>query len=107
MYIKATSGNSSQLVSAIDKTMTANELRTWELVKSKEGEIYYTHTPGDWNGKAIIGRQANDGNVTFTITHWSNVPKPSLDVEGYYFGRFTEVLLVHFRAYFTRLETGV
>ena|SRR6185312_9570584 len=107
MKIEAITTASAQLVAAIDKAMNDESLKTWEIVKSKEGEILYTHTPGQWNQKALIERQANQGNVLFTITYWQGKTQPSKDEEGYYFGRFTEILLVHFRNYFSKLVVSV
>jgi hypothetical protein len=107
MQIKAFTTSSMQMVTAIDKAMNEGGLKTWKIVKADHGKIFYTHTPEQWNEKALIAREANQDSVVFTITYWQGKPKPSMDDEGYYFGRFTEILLVHFRNYFSKLEVFV
>jgi hypothetical protein len=107
MQIKAFTTSSTQMVTAIDKAMNDGGLKTWKIVKAYKGEILYTHTPEQWNEKALIARETNQDSVVFTIIVWQGKPEPSVNEEGYYFGRFTEIFLVHFRNYFSKLEVFV
>lgn len=107
MKMEVLTTSPKQLVAAIDKAMNAEELKTWKIVKTSKDEIRYTHTPSQWEGKALIAALAEVNKVVFSIRHWDGKPEPTMDDKGYYFGRFTEVLLVHFRNYFTKLEVIV
>jgi len=104
MKIEAFTTLPKQLLAAIDKAISDGNLKTWKIVKDSNGSVLYTHTPEQWNEKALIERQEGKDRVIFTINHWSNKPDPSIEIEGYYWGRFTEILLVHFRNYFSKLE---
>jgi hypothetical protein len=106
MRIEASTTSPSQLVAVIDKAMHEESLKTWKIVKDANGNILYTHTPEQWNEKALITREARQDRVIFTITHWTGKPAPPIETQGYYFGRFTEILLVHFRNYFGKLEVS-
>jgi hypothetical protein len=107
MKLEALTTTPSQLVAAIDKGMNDESLKTWKIVKDQNGNVYYTHTPPQWNEIALIAREVGKDRVVFTITHWSGKPVPTKDTEGYYFGRFTEILLVHFRNYCSQVITTV
>lgn len=107
MKIEALTASPAQMVAAIDKAISEGGLQTWKMVKDADGKPLYTHTPQQWSEKALIDREVKQDRVFFTITYWNGKPEPSMDDKGYYFGRFTEVLLVHFRNYITRLETFV
>jgi hypothetical protein len=105
MRIEALTTTSGLLVTATDKAMNDGALKTWKIVKDKNGNVFYTHTPEQWNEKALIAREAKADRVVFTIRHWSTSPEPSKEIEGYYIGRFTEILLVHFSKSFSKLES--
>ena len=107
MRIEAFATSPNQLVVAIDKAMNAASLKTWKLLKDGGGNVLYTHTPNQWNEEAFIQPQARPDRIIFAITPGKGKPTPTKETEGYYLGRFTEILLVHFRNYFTKLETHV
>lgn len=104
MKIEAFTASPKQLVAAIDKAMNEGDLKTWAIVKNSQGDPIYTHTPPQWNEKALIVRQAAEDRVIFIINYWKGGSEPSAEIKGYYFGRFTEILLVHFRSYYSKLE---
>jgi hypothetical protein len=107
MKIEALTASPDQLVTAIDKLMIEGGLETWKIVKSQQQTIFYTHTPDQWNEKALISRFVGQDRVVFAITYWKGLTQPTIADKGVYFGRFTEVLLVHFREYFSKLEVFV
>jgi hypothetical protein len=104
MRIDAMSASPTHLLDAIDKAMNDGDLKTWKIVKGSAGQELYTHTPEQWNEKALISREVKLDRVVFEITFWNGNPAPSIEIKGYYFGRFTEILLVHFGNRFSRLE---
>ncbi|MHA4875210.1 hypothetical protein, partial [Enterococcus faecium] len=63
------------------------------------------HTPEQWAEKAMLKPYIYKDRTTLKIIWWSKNDEPTMEVKGYIVGRFTEVLLVHFRNYFTKLET--
>jgi hypothetical protein len=104
MKIEALRASPSQSVAAIDKAMHEGNFKTWKIVKDTNGNVFYTHTSEQWNEKAFIGGEARQDRVIFTIAYWTGEPAPPIEIQGYYLGRFTEILLVYFRNYFSKLE---
>jgi len=105
MKIEATASPPNNLLLAINKAIKSGDLKTWKIVIDADDNILYTHTPPQWNEEALIEPKVLQNKVVFEITFWKGKPKPSKETAGYYLGRFTEILLVHFRNYFTKLET--
>lgn len=104
MKIEAITKNPLTLLSAIKKAIKDNELKTWVITKSTKDEELFTHSPDQWVDKALIRPVLSTGKLTFEITGW-NSKLPDEATKGYYAGRFTEVLSVHFAGYFDHLET--
>ena len=107
MKIEAITASPDMLIAAIDKAMNDGDLKTWKIVKADKGQILYTHTPEQWNEKALLTRVAKTDRVVFNINWWTKNDEPSDEVKGIYIGRFSEVLLVHFRNYLSKLEAWV
>jgi len=105
MQIDAVTGTPKALVDSINKAIKEEDLKTWAIVKNDKDEILYSHTPQQWNEKAMIKPYTKEGRVTFSVSWWSKSGDPGSEVKGYILGRFTEILVVHFRNYFSRLET--
>jgi hypothetical protein len=105
MQIDALTKNPQQLVDAINKAIKDGDLKTWTRHAGGNGEILYSHTPEQWAEKAMPMPLLKADRVSFTITWWNNRTEPPIETKGYITGRFTEILLVHFRNYFTKLET--
>ncbi len=77
------------------------------MVENTKGETLYNHTPEQWVDKALVKPQVKTDRVIFSINWWSTVGEPTIEIKGYITGWFTEILLVHFRNYFTMLEASV
>ena len=105
MKIDALTDNPQQLVNAINKAIKVGDLKTWKRVENDKNETLYSHTPEQWAEKAMPKPYIYKDRTTFKITWWSKNDEPTNEVKGYIVGRFTEILLVHFRNYFTKLET--
>lgn len=105
MRIDAVTNNPSQLLQAIQKAIQDGTLKTWISREDDRKNILYTHAPEQWVDKALIEPTAGTNKASFTINWWASHGEPSQEIQGYYIGRFTEILLVHFRNYFDRLET--
>src|SRR4051812_20140145 len=69
-------------------------LKTWEV---RTGQVkYLTHKPTQWYDKVLLKFLVTE-TILEIDTYWWKGNVPDEDVKGYYIGRFTEVLLVHFR----------
>jgi hypothetical protein len=106
MKIEALTDNPQQLIAAIEKALKEGDLKTWKRVANSSGETLYTHTPEQWVDKVLLKPSALRDRARFTINWWSNRDEPTVEIKGYVIGRFTEVLMVHFRNYFSKLETS-
>lgn len=105
MKIEAISDSPQLLIDAINKAIEDGDLITWKKVLNDKNEILYSHIPEQWNEKAMPKPQLHQKMVAFKILWWSKNDEPTEEVKGYIVGRFTEVLMVHFRNYFTMLQT--
>ena len=90
------------LIDAINKAFEKDELKTWERKTNTKGEYLYSHA-GQWAEKAMPKPNIFKDKVSFTISWWSKNEQPDEATEGYIIGRFTEILMVHFRPKFDRL----
>lgn len=104
MKIEAFTDKPQQLVIATEKAMTNEVLRTWRQIKNNKNESIYTHTPDQWNEIAMIKPRIHIDRITFTVVWWTKNVTPSIEIQGYIAGRFTEVLMVNFRDYFEILH---
>ena len=104
MKIVAFTDKPQQLVNAIDKAIKDEVLKTWGKSSNDKSETLYSHTPEQWNEKAMFKPSINDDNVSFVINWWKKDGEPNEDTKGYILGRFTEILMVHFKNYFQYLE---
>lgn len=101
IYIKTDSPNTLSL--AIREAVNNNVLRTWVIVQDGNGEEFLTHSPDQWFKRALLDFTETPGNLVVSIKWYVN-REPGDDVKGYYIGRFTEVLMVHFNDFFNHLE---
>ena len=69
-------------------------LKTWEA-RGDQAE-HLTHKPEQWYDKVLLGFTVTKTALEID-TYWWKGNVPDEDVKGYYIGRFTEALLVHFR----------
>lgn len=103
MKIDAITVNPQVLITAIDKAIKDGDLKTWKKVLNDKGETLYSHTPEQWNEKAMLKPHIKNDLVSFNITWWNKNDKPNEETMGYILGRFTEILMVHFRNNFEQL----
>lgn len=104
MKIIAYTNNPTVLKNALDKKIIDKELKTWDIVKNDKNEILYSHSPEQWNEKAMLLPCIYDDSVEFVISWWQNNGEPHEATKGYILGRFVEVVMVHFRDNFSQLE---
>lgn len=103
MTIKTYTDNPGDLNKRINKKINDGDLKTWNIVKNDKGETLYTHTPDQWNEKAMPKPSIKSDHIAFEIRWW-NKNEPDHATKGYITGRFIEILIVHFREHFTYLE---
>ena len=104
MKIIAYTDNPTALKNGIDKKINDNELKTWQIVRNVKNEVLYSHTPEQWNQIAMPKPYIYDKHTEFKISWWNKNKEPNEAIKGYITGRFTEILMVHFREQFTHLE---
>lgn len=80
-------------------------IRTWEITNGN-GKRFLTHSPEQWKDKALLYFEPSDNTSILSIWWWGE-RIPNQAIQGYYLGRFTEILLVHFGGYYTKLETYI
>jgi hypothetical protein len=104
MIIKAISKNPQKLINAIDKAIKDEDLKTWIIVHNDKNENLYSHSPDQWNEKAIFKPHIYDDYVSFIMTWWKKNGEPDQETKGYILGRFIEILMVHFTNHFDSIE---
>lgn len=82
------------------------ELRTWEIEQPLR-EKYLKHI-GQWSEKGVIKITPNTTHRTLTVIviKRPNVNENLEDFEGYYLGRFCELIFKNFPNRFTSIENG-
>ena len=95
MEIKANTKNPKKLVEAINGAIQNEDLKTWSIVHNNKQEELYSHTPEQWNQKAMLLPSILDDSVDFMIVWWRD-KEPDEKTKGYILGRFIEILMVHF-----------
>jgi hypothetical protein len=105
MEINALTDSPQSLINAINKAINDKSLKTWEVKKNDKGEILYSHSPEQWSEKAMLKPIIHANKVQFIMAWWTSSSTPGDDVKGYILGRFTEILVVHFKEHFSKLET--
>ena len=92
------------LYKAINSKINNDELKTWEILKDSQDKLYYNHTPEQWTNKVLLKPLNHTDGLQLTIKYWENNKEPDDATKGYILGRFTEILMVHFRNYFEKIE---
>lgn len=110
MKIVAKTNSSSALLGVINTKMNKRgnvlqdgQLKTWEIVLSTDNDILYNHTPEQWSLKAVIHPVATASGVEFRVDWPIEKDVPNEETQGYYLGRFVEILMVHFKYEFEYL----
>lgn len=96
--------NPTTLKNDIIKLVKDGELETWAIHVNSE-EKYLKHV-GQWGDKGVIELKVDDVNKTLIIQvlKFTNVTENVEDFEGYYLGRFCELMFVNYPNRFTTIE---
>lgn len=92
------------LKSAIIKKIEDGELKTWSITTS-DNVKYLKHTQ-QWGDKGVIQLKADNtkGHLSAEVLRFKGVTEDIKDFEGYYLGRFCELIFVNFPGKFTSIE---
>jgi len=98
--------NAETVRSAIYKLIEDGDLKTWSLTEI-ENVLYLKHTQ-QWGDKGVIKLIVNSKNDSLIaeVFKFKKVTEEVKDFEGYYLGRFCEIILVNFATRFTAIERG-
>lgn len=93
--------NPESLMADIIKMIEAGKLQTW-TIQTSENVKYLKHT-GQWGEKGVIQLTASTtlGHLKVEVLKFKNTTDAVKDFEGYYLGRFCEVIFVNFPGRFT------
>ena len=105
MKIEAITKKAEALYNVINKAIEDDELKTWEILKDKDGNVLYSHSPEQWSGTAMLKPILEEEKLILKLVSWKGKDEPTIATKGYITGRFTEALLVHFNKHFTQLNT--
>ena len=96
MAIKVRTNDPLGLLAAIKKAIDNGHVVTWSY--DKDGD--FTHTTQQWKDQAWLKPEVKEkeGELNFSILKPKNVERISDEIHGIYHGRFSEMLLAHFRA---------
>ena len=102
LYFETTAPTSlkNDIISSIED----GELRTWSILE-RDGIKYLKHTK-QWGEKGVIKLEI-DSNKKYLISKvlkFKNTNDEVKDFEGYYLGRFCELIFVNFPSRFTKIE---
>ncbi|HFK5543595.1 TPA: hypothetical protein ACG0AR_000437 [Elizabethkingia anophelis] len=94
------------LFKAINAKIRKGDLKTWEIKLNKENQVLYNHSPEQWSEKVLLIPKDHINGLKIQTTYWSNKPEPDQATKGYIVGRFVEILMVHFKNHFSKLEVS-
>lgn len=96
--------NANQLKSDIIKLIEDEELKTWSIMES-DAKKYLKHTQ-QWGDKGVIQITTDTTNrkLTAEVLKFERVKEDVKDFEGYYLGRFSEIIFVNFPNRFTSID---
>lgn len=103
MKLNFKSTNPTKLKSDIFIAIEEEELKTWSIYES-EGTKYLKHTQ-QWGDKGVIEIHADKPNnqLTVRVLKFKKTTEDVKDFEGYYLGRFCEIIFVNFPTSFTSI----
>lgn len=70
-------------------------LKTWEVRTDNSNVEFLTHKPEQWYDRSLLKFTVNKDALIINATFWRSKGADQA-ANGYYIGRFTEILLVHF-----------
>lgn len=96
MKLQFKSSGPSSLKRDIIKIIEEEELDTWEI-HTQDNQKYLKHV-GQWGGMGVIKLTPDDENeiLEVHVRKFKSTEKDLSDFEGYYLGRFCELILVNF-----------
>jgi hypothetical protein len=92
MSLVVETSEAKALLAAIKNYIDEGHIKTWEY--DEDGD--FTHTAEQWKKKAWLRPSVEQGRLSFELLKANNVPLTNT-IYGIYHGRFTEMLLTHFR----------
>jgi hypothetical protein len=98
MAISIKTTNSSKLLSDVRAAITAKKVTTWRF--DADGD--FTHSPSQWDGKAWLRPTAQSTSLDFAVIPTKDIPLTD-ELAGVIQGRFSEMLLGHFKTQFTSI----
>ena len=95
--------NPTKLKADILKLIEDEELKTWSVLVSKSIK-YLKHTQ-QWGDKGVVEIEDDTINnqLIVQVRKFKNVTEEIEDFEGYYLGRFCEIIFVNFPNNFTSI----
>lgn len=101
LHFKTT--NPNKLKSDILKSIEDEDLKTWKINES-DNIKYIKHTQ-QWGEKGVISMIADIKNnqLTIEVLKFKSTTEAVKDFEGYYLGRFCEIIFVNFPNDFTSI----
>ncbi|MET4142053.1 hypothetical protein [Pedobacter sp. UYP1] len=98
------SPNPDKLKSDIIKKTEDGELKTWTIYES-DGVKYLKHTQ-QWGDKGVIQLTVDKVRVGMIVEvlRFEKIKEEVKDFEGYYYGRFCEIIFVNFPFRFTSID---
>lgn len=95
--------NPNKLNSAILSLIDDGKLKTWEILED-ESKKYIKHTK-QWGEKGVIQMEIDDEKqkLIVRVLKFKGVEENVKDFEGYYLGRFCEIIFVNFPKDFTSI----
>lgn len=103
MKLHFKTANPNKLKSDILKLIEDEDLKTWQINESNGAE-YIKHTQ-QWGDKGVIQMVTDNPNnqLTVDVLKFKNTTEAVKDFEGYYLGRFCEIIFVNFQNNFTSI----
>lgn len=114
-----TTTNAARLVRTIFESVTngvdpqGNNIETWAVRHNGHNEKRLVHTTNQWEDEGnieIVSKRESSNHIVIAKFHyWHDFPTDQRtgDEKYYYYGRFTELLLVHFKECYSDITIHV
>ncbi len=103
MELTIITSDAQKIHDEIIKLVESGELKTWKIHLHQKVK-YLKHTE-QWGKKGVIKlSQQRNNKLLVTVLKYTDSTDALRDFEGYYYGRFVEILFVQFQAEFTAIE---
>lgn len=114
-----TTTNAARFVRKIFECVTngedsnGNSIETWEVKLTNNNERRLVHITNQWEEKGnieiVARRNSNNHTVIAKFHYWRNFPlaQRTGEEQYYYYGRLTELLLVHFKEYYSNIHCNI